>query len=109
MVASTPSGELVRLSNLQPQTTPIVIKTYYDYFLLLLLFFLQKQILAEVAFTVEILCMQLEMILQADEYEQQQPGLELQEFFDSTRGRFKTDLGRSWAEEIVRRRNTRLQ
>eukprot|EP00882_Tetradesmus_deserticola_P015811 GHRQ01016850.1.p4 GENE.GHRQ01016850.1~~GHRQ01016850.1.p4 ORF type:complete len:107 (-),score=36.04 GHRQ01016850.1:372-692(-) len=34
----------------------------------------------------------LEMIMQAHEYEQSQ-GLGLQQFFDSTRGRFRTDTG----------------
>ena len=46
----------------------------------------------------------LEMILQAHEYEGAQPGLELQEFFDSTAGKWRTELGRSWAEEVYRRR-----
>ena len=46
---------------------------------------------------------QLEMILQAHEYESQQ-GMVLQEFFDSTQGKWRTELGRSWAEEIYRRR-----
>jgi len=34
----------------------------------------------------------LEMIIQAHEYEQAQ-GLQLQQFFDSTQGKFKTDTG----------------
>jgi putative hydrolase of HD superfamily len=34
----------------------------------------------------------LEMIIQAHEYEQDQ-GLALQQFFDSTQGKFKTDTG----------------
>lgn len=46
---------------------------------------------------------QLEMILQAHEYETAQ-GMQLQEFFDSTAGKWRTELGRSWAEEIYRRR-----
>lgn len=46
---------------------------------------------------------QLEMILQAHEYEGAQ-GMHLQEFFDSTEGKWRTELGRSWAEEIHRRR-----
>ena len=46
---------------------------------------------------------QLEMILQASEYEAAQ-GLDLQEFFNSTEGRFKTELGKSWAAEVVRQR-----
>jgi len=47
--------------------------------------------------------LQLEMILQAQEYEEQQ-NIDLQDFFDSTRGRFTTPLGQSWAKEIVKRR-----
>lgn len=45
----------------------------------------------------------LEMILQAHEYEQGQ-GLGLQQFFDSTAGKFKTDTGRAWANELIQRR-----
>ncbi|CAG9467357.1 unnamed protein product [Pedinophyceae sp. YPF-701] len=48
----------------------------------------------------------LEMILQAHEYEAEQD-MALQEFFDSTRGKFKTDVGKRWAEEICRRRDER--
>ena len=50
---------------------------------------------------------QLEMILQASEYEAAQ-GLKLQEFFDSTAGRFKTETGKAWAAEIVSRRTARI-
>jgi putative hydrolases of HD superfamily len=49
------------------------------------------------------LLLQLEMILQAQEYEEQQ-NINLQEFFDSTAGKFKSTLGQAWAEEIIRRR-----
>ncbi|CAL5225261.1 g8054 [Coccomyxa viridis] len=49
----------------------------------------------------------LEMILQASEYEAAQ-GLSLQEFFDSTAGRFKTKTGKAWAAEIVTRRTARI-
>lgn len=49
---------------------------------------------------------QVEMILQALEYESAQ-GMSLQEFFDSTAGKWRTDIGRSWAEEIVKRRAAR--
>lgn len=35
----------------------------------------------------------LEMIIQAYEYEQAQSGMKLQEFFDSTAGKFKTPMG----------------
>eukprot|EP00892_Ulva_mutabilis_P010195 jgi/Ulvmu1/7548/UM037_0092.1 len=45
----------------------------------------------------------IEMIMQAYEYEVDQP-LDLQEFFDSTAGKWRTALGRALAEEIVRRR-----
>lgn len=45
----------------------------------------------------------LEMILQAMEYEQSQ-SMDLSEFFDSTRGRFLTETGKAWAQEIERRR-----
>lgn len=45
------------------------------------------------------------MILQALEYEKAQ-NISLQEFFDSTAGKWRTDIGRSWAEEIVKRRAT---
>jgi putative hydrolase of HD superfamily len=41
---------------------------------------------------------------QAFEYEQAQGGMHLQEFFDSTVGKFKTPLGRAWAQELVDRR-----
>ncbi|KAH7618825.1 hypothetical protein Ndes2526B_g05760 [Nannochloris sp. 'desiccata'] len=45
----------------------------------------------------------IEMILQASEYESAQ-GSELQEFFDSTAGKWRTEIGQSWAEEICKRR-----
>ena len=45
----------------------------------------------------------LEMILQAQEYEKAQ-GLPLQEFFDSTSGRFGTDIGRLLAGAVALRR-----
>lgn len=51
---------------------------------------------------------QLEMILQAHEYEGAQ-GKVLQEFFDSTAGKWRTELGQSWAEEICARRRQRQQ
>lgn len=47
--------------------------------------------------------LQLEMILQAHEYEGAQ-GMVLQEFFDSTAGKWRTDVGKAWAEEIYQRR-----
>lgn len=51
---------------------------------------------------------QLEMILQAHEYEGAQ-GMQLQEFFDSTAGKWRTELGRSWAEEVYKRRQAAAQ
>jgi hypothetical protein len=47
--------------------------------------------------------LQLEMILQAQEYEGRQD-MQLDEFFASTDGKWRTELGRQWAAEIVRRR-----
>ena len=47
--------------------------------------------------------MQLEMILQAQEYEGRED-MQLDEFFASTDGKWRTELGRQWAAEIVRRR-----
>lgn len=44
------------------------------------------------------------MILQAHEYEQSQ-GKQLDEFFASTDGKWRTELGKQWAAEIVSRRN----
>ncbi|KAJ8774622.1 hypothetical protein K2173_017068 [Erythroxylum novogranatense] len=48
----------------------------------------------------------VEMILQALEYEMEH-GKVLDEFFLSTAGKFQTDIGKSWAAEIILRRNTR--
>ncbi|KAL9242234.1 hypothetical protein vseg_016254 [Gypsophila vaccaria] len=45
----------------------------------------------------------IEMILQASEYEKEQ-GKDLEEFFESTAGKFQTDIGKAWASEIVSRR-----
>ncbi|KAK0571790.1 hypothetical protein LWI29_021614 [Acer saccharum] len=45
----------------------------------------------------------VEMILQALEYENGQRK-DLDEFFESTAGKFQTDLGKAWAAEIVSRR-----
>jgi putative hydrolase of HD superfamily len=50
--------------------------------------------------------LQIEMIMQASEYEASQ-GKQLQEFFDSTAGKWRTELGRKWAEEVVARRAAR--
>lgn len=66
-------------------------------------------------------CDKLEMLLQAVEYEQREASpsaaeeggekggqsdtsLDLSEFFESVRGRLKTEVGRSWGAEIERRR-----
>ncbi|XP_006646965.2 5'-deoxynucleotidase HDDC2 [Oryza brachyantha] len=45
----------------------------------------------------------VEMILQALEYEKEQ-GLDLEEFFQSTAGKFQTDVGKAWAAEVASRR-----
>jgi len=45
----------------------------------------------------------LEMILQAQEYESGQ-GIDLNEFFTSTQGKFQTETGKAWAAEVVKRR-----
>lgn len=45
----------------------------------------------------------VEMILQALEYESEQ-GKDLDEFFQSTAGKFQTEIGKAWASEIVSRR-----
>ncbi|KAK1324245.1 hypothetical protein QJS10_CPA02g01390 [Acorus calamus] len=45
----------------------------------------------------------VEMILQALEYEHEQ-GVNLDEFFQSTAGKFQTDVGKAWAAEINSRR-----
>ncbi|KAL1816165.1 hypothetical protein DCAR_0520538 [Daucus carota subsp. sativus] len=48
----------------------------------------------------------VEMILQALEYETDQ-GRNLEEFFQSTAGKFQTDVGKAWAAEIASRRKTK--
>lgn len=45
----------------------------------------------------------VEMILQALEYENEQ-GKDLDDFFQSTAGKFQTDIGKAWAVEIASRR-----
>ncbi|XP_076885077.1 uncharacterized protein LOC143534487 [Bidens hawaiensis] len=45
----------------------------------------------------------IEMILQALEYENEQ-NKDLEEFFESTAGKFQTDIGKAWALEIASRR-----
>ena len=45
----------------------------------------------------------LEMIMQAGEYERAQ-NRDLGDFFNSTAGKFKTEVGQSWEAEIVKRR-----
>lgn len=47
----------------------------------------------------------IEMILQAQEYEQEQ-GKDLEDFFRTTRGKFQTDVGKALAAEVVKRRTT---
>ncbi|GFH30977.1 HD domain-containing protein [Haematococcus lacustris] len=49
----------------------------------------------------------IEMILQAYEYEGLQQGLNLQEFYDGTAGRFKTEAGKALAAEVLARRQVR--
>lgn len=49
----------------------------------------------------------VEMILQALEYEMEH-GKVLDEFFLSTAGKFQTEIGKSWAAEIVSRRKSTL-
>ena len=47
----------------------------------------------------------IEMILQAQEYEAEgSNGQSLDEFFTSTEGKWRTEIGKAWAEEIVSRR-----
>lgn len=48
----------------------------------------------------------VEMILQALEYENEQ-GVDLDEFFQSTAGKFQTEVGKAWASEIASRRKQR--
>ncbi|KAH9625057.1 hypothetical protein KSS87_010547 [Heliosperma pusillum] len=48
----------------------------------------------------------VEMILQALEYETEH-GMVLDEFFLSTAGKFQTEIGKSWAAEIISRRKTK--
>ncbi|XP_020231267.1 HD domain-containing protein 2 isoform X1 [Cajanus cajan] len=48
----------------------------------------------------------VEMILQALEYEDEQ-GKDLDEFFQSTAGKFQTETGKAWASEIVSRRKNK--
>ncbi|XP_021755285.1 HD domain-containing protein 2 homolog [Chenopodium quinoa] len=49
----------------------------------------------------------VEMILQALEYETEH-GMVLDEFFLSTAGKFQTELGKSWAAEVISRRKSTL-
>ncbi|KGN61403.1 HD domain-containing protein 2 [Cucumis sativus] len=49
----------------------------------------------------------VELILQAFEYEIEH-GKVLDEFFHSTAGKFQTEVGKSWAAEVLTRRNSRL-
>jgi len=46
----------------------------------------------------------LDMVLQALEYERQQPAVDLAGFFDGVRGKFKSSLVKGWAEEVESRR-----
>eukprot|EP00252_Welwitschia_mirabilis_P001601 TRINITY_DN114_c0_g1_i1.p1 TRINITY_DN114_c0_g1~~TRINITY_DN114_c0_g1_i1.p1 ORF type:complete len:276 (+),score=67.89 TRINITY_DN114_c0_g1_i1:329-1156(+) len=49
----------------------------------------------------------VELILQALEYENEY-GKALDEFFESTTGKFQTDVGRAWAAEVLARRSDKL-
>ena len=51
----------------------------------------------------------VEMIVQAGEYERDQGerGVELHEFFDSTAGKWRTDVGKSWAQVVTDERARR--
>ena len=49
----------------------------------------------------------LEMILQAHEYESEHDRYDLDAFFESTRGKFKTSVGSAWAEQVVALRSHR--
>lgn len=49
----------------------------------------------------------VELILQALEYETEH-GKILDEFFESTTGKFQTDVGKAWAAEILARRRKRI-
>ncbi|GMN62773.1 hypothetical protein TIFTF001_031853 [Ficus carica] len=50
----------------------------------------------------------VEMILQALEYESEQ-GKDLDEFFQSTAGKFQTEIGKAWASEIASRRQKEVE
>jgi putative hydrolase of HD superfamily len=50
----------------------------------------------------------VEMILQALEYEMEH-GKALDEFYQSTAGKFQTEIGKSWAAEIISRRKIWLE
>ncbi|CAH0478144.1 unnamed protein product [Peronospora belbahrii] len=49
-----------------------------------------------------------EMILQADDYERAQ-NIPLDDFFESTKNKFRTPLVQSWASELTTQRNARLE
>lgn len=49
----------------------------------------------------------LEMLLQASEYENEYKDVDLTEFYSSCDGSFKTESGKRWVEEILRRRPVR--
>ena len=71
-----------------------------------LIFALPHIVIALLQYTHLCTLLQLEMILQAQEYEAEQ-NIDLQDFFDSTKGRFTTPVGQAWAKEIVKRRADR--
>ena len=49
----------------------------------------------------------LEMLLQASEYENEYKDVDLTEFYSSCDGSFKSESGKRWVEEIMRRRPAR--
>ena len=49
-----------------------------------------------------------EMILQAEDYEEQQ-GVDLSQFFDSTRGKIRDSVVSSWEQQLRSRRDARLK
>ena len=49
----------------------------------------------------------LEMLLQASEYENEHKDVDLTEFYSSCDGSFKSESGKRWVEEIMRRRPAR--
>ena len=51
----------------------------------------------------------LEMIVQAAEYAEEQPQLDLRQFFETTRGRFGSEVGSAWAAEVAGRHDAHVE